>query len=453
MAKSDVRSMFFDPSGKLLTEEENAATPAIIGPSSREALGLFKYPVRNIRIADIVKNSEVQFRISDFDPEHDEEDAELLTTMGSSEIGLLQPIMVQEIETEGKEVGPFGQGKKYQMVFGHRRLACAKRLGWEKIQAHVAKTGENVTALTLTENSGGKPQSPYEKAMAIRKYLNVNPSGTQQDISSITGWTQSYISRLLAVLAEDTPRQIIDLFAKGMKLTTVMVLKTVFITADPSNRDQLAQSLSDCSLESAQKIADSVQKGMDPISAVELYCGTQNNSTANVAEQSILPPGDNPVKTEGPFFANVNTVTPTLLSPVPSTKFQSTNFAPRLPSGIRPENNAIVEAFAIENGTSKSLVKALMKKAITLDLDIEELENACLISANCKDADLAVCYLTSIMTDRSSFSAFRQYAKAVRLILRAIYRREKDHHLEVSKALRAGVFSPLPLVPGKTEKK
>ena len=171
MVKSDARSMFGNFSTSLLNDEENELTPAIVGPSSRDSLGLSKYPVRNIPISDIVSDSAVQFRISAFDPEHDEEDASLFVTMGNANIGLLQPIMVQEIAVESKEIGPFGQGKKYAMVFGHRRLACARRLGWEKIQAHVAKDGENVSAFTLTENTGGKEPTSYEKAMALRKFL------------------------------------------------------------------------------------------------------------------------------------------------------------------------------------------------------------------------------------------------------------------------------------------
>ena len=430
MARTDASSMFNE--GFLLDDEENSSTPTMIVSSSRDALGLSKYPVRNILIADIVKDSDVQFRAEAFNPEHDEEDASLLATMGAPDIGLLQPIMVQETEEADATIGPFGQGKKYQIVFGHRRLACARYLGWEKVQSHVAKAGEDISRFTLTENSGGKKLTPYEAAMTICKYLSNYPDKTHKDIAKITGWDRSYVSKLLTIVSGDTPSQIQDLFAKGLSLRAALSLTPVFIAVDPSDRDHLARSLHGCSTETAELISKSVQQGVAPKEAIELYCGVHDNQESIYAEPSAMAVEDN-----DPF----------------SVPVKSANFSPRLPSGIRPENDAIVEAFALENGTTKALVKGLIKKAITLDLDREELENACLISANCNDADLAVCYLTTIMADSSSYSAFRQYARSVRLTLKAIYRREKDHSFDVAKALREGVFNPRPLVPGKSDKK
>ena len=293
----------------------------------------------------------------------------------------------------------------------------------------------------------------------------MNPLATQQDIVAITGWSKGYVSKLIAAVAGDTPQQLLDFFAKGLQPMTVILLKPVFVAADPSTRDQLAQSLSGCSLETAQKISDSFQKGMAPSAVVDLYCGTKTTPILDDSEQSALvvensasstftSSGDKPVKTENPAgVVSVKPIPSVVSNPAPSVQAQSSNPASRLPSGIRPENYAIVEALALANGTSNALVKALIVKAITLDLDREELENACLISAKCNDADLAVFYLTKIMSDGSSFSAFRQYARSVRLTIKSIYRREKDHSLEVSKALREGVFSPLPLAPRKSDKK
>lgn len=461
MARTDASSMFPNEYQSLLDEEEIKASPSIVGPSSREALGLSKFPVRNIPIADIVKDSDVQFRTKIFDPEHDEEDSSLLATMGSSDIGLLQPIMVQETEDAGAIIGPFGQGKKYQMVFGHRRLACARYLGWEKIQAHVAKASEDVLRFTLTENSGGKTLTPYEKAVTVCKYLKNNPDKTHMDIAKITGWDRSYVSKLLTVVSSDTPSQIQDLFAKGLSMRAAISLTPVFIAIDPSDRDQLARSLTGCSTETAELMSKSVQQGMDPSEAVELYCSARLNSESTDAEPSVMAvEANDPFPVASSKEKSVKTVEVVSAKPVSavvpknalSVPVKSANFSPRLPSGIRPENDAIVEAFALENGTTKALVKMLIKKAITLDLDREELENSCLISANCNDADLAVCYLTIIMADSSSYSAFRQYARSVRLTLKAIYRREKDHSFDVAKALREGVFNPRPLVPGKSEK-
>lgn len=87
------------------------------------------------------------------------------------------------------------------------------------------------------------------------------------------------------------------------------------------------------------------------------------------------------------------------------------------------------------------------------DLSYQELDDACIISAVCRDATEAVVYLTQIMSDSRTYSAFTQYAKASRLTLKVMYKRETEHNFKISKALREGGFYPLLYSPELSENK
>ena len=455
--RNDAISMFGEASASLLTDEENS----IIGLPSREGLGLSKYPVRNIVVADIKQDSDVQFRQKPFTPNDDSDDASLLSTMGDPNIGLLQPIMVQEIPGVGSQIGPFGQGKIYRMIFGHRRLACARILGWEKIHAHVAKPDEEVSAFTLTENSGGKSLNTYEKAMSIRQFITQNPHRTQSDIAGITGWERSYISRLIRVTENDVPKRLLVLFAEGVSLKVITALIPVFCATDISAHDRLAEALEGCSVETAEKISDDIKQHIDPfqsITSYDMYPKRQFISNPTPNKQFLEDLGvsvlDPEVNFEKPRFNNIqnkmNSPREVVNSIVPGQPQDEKN-APKLPSGISPTNEAIVEHFAIENGTSKALAKSLIAIAHTENLTREELEYACLISANIGNANSAVDHLMIIMADKRAYSGFKQYVKAIRLILKTIAVREKEHDSKISTALRESVFTPLPLFSEKPE--
>jgi len=445
----------------------------IVGPSSRSNALVSKYPVRNIFISDIIQDSDIQFRAEPFDPEHNEKDASLLATMGDPKVGLLQPIMVQEIAGIGTNVGPFGEGRKYKMVFGHSRRDSAKMLGWEKISAHVAKADEDVSHFTFVENNSSKPQSAYERAMTLRKYFDLHPSLTQADLAKkvgmaqgmAQGMNQGLTAKFLSITETETPKPLVDLFARGLAVNAAIALKPVFMAVEPSSHYRLAELLDGISERLARQLANTiVEQKIDPFEAIEMFGASPKKvitgetvssdlstfvpissvQSATVVDKIIQPSNANSSSKQD----TVTGIRPS--APVP-TQFEKT--ASRLPTGIVPNHDDVVTKLAIDNGTSKFLVKKLIVKARAENLSYEDLNDACLISVCCENADQAVAHLVTLMADARAYSAFRQYVKSVRLALRVMAAREKEHGFAVVTALRNSVISPLPLVPESPEKK
>lgn len=437
----------------------------LMGPSSRRNAALEKYPVRSVFIADIIQDSDVQFRVQPFDPDHNESDASLLATMGDPNVGLLQPIMVQEIASMGTNTGLFGEGKKYKMVFGHNRRDAAKMLGWEKISAHVAKPDEDVSHFTFVENNSSKPQSAYERAMTLRKYADLHPSLTHTELAEKVGMERTKVSRCLKVTDTETPKPLADLFERGLSVNAAATLRPVFMSVEPSSHDRLADLLDGISERMAIKLSNAVvEQKIDPFDAVEMF-GISSKKTVAINPAPVVPddaPVISSVHTEP--VANTDKSAPGIVSKskvdFPAGKFspapvqsQSEKTASRLPTGIVPDHDGVVTKLAEDNGTSKFLVKKLIIKARIENLSYEELNDACLISARCENADIAVARLVTLMADARAFSAFSQYAKSVRLALRVMVAREKEHDFSVVTALRDAIIVPLPLVPESPQKK
>jgi ParB/RepB/Spo0J family partition protein len=437
----------------------------IMGPFSRRYAALEKYPIRSVLIADIIQDSDVQFRVQPFDPEHNDSDASLLATMGDPNVGLLQPIMVQEIAGMGTNTGLFGEGKKYKMVFGHNRRDAAKMLGWEKISAHVAKPDEDVSHFTFVENNSSKPQSAYERAMTLRKYADLHPLLTHSELAEKVGMERTNASRCLKITDTETPKPLVDLFARGLAINAAIALKPIFMVIEPSSHDRLAELLDGISERMAAKLSSAVvEQKIDPFDAVEMF-GISSKKTVASNPVPVVPddatvissvrtePVAETVKSAPGIVSNSKVGSPAgKFSPAP-VQSQSEKTASRLPTGIVPDHDGVVTKLAEDNGSSKFLVKKLIIKARTENLSYEELNDACLISARCENADIAVTCLVTIMADARAFSAFSQYAKAARLALRAMAAREKVHDFSIVNALQNAILTPLPLVPESPVKK
>jgi ParB/RepB/Spo0J family partition protein len=461
MAKlvSDASSVFED------TPEEDGIANDIVGPSYRAVATVSKYPVRSVLLSDIIQDSDVQFREQPFDPEHNEKDASLLATMGDPNVGLLQPIMVQEVAGIGTNAGLFGQGKKYKVVFGHNRRDAAKMLGWEKINAHVAKADEDVSHFTFIENDSSKPQSVYERAMTLRKYFKLHPSLTQVELAERVGLTRSMVVKFLQITEAEIPKPLVFLFARGLSINAAVALKPVFMAVESSSHPRLSELLDGITERKALQLSrEVVEKMIGPFEAIEMFGIASNKAVTGEAVSSHLIASatsshvqstTDVVEITQPTLTNhsskqsiFTTIRPS--APEPSLSVKN---ASRLPTGVAADHDGVVTKLAIDNGTSKFLVKKLIVKARAENLSYEELDDACLISARCQNADQAVVHLLTIMADARAFSAFRQYARSVRLALRAMAVREKDHDFAVATALRESIIVPLALVPESPQKK
>lgn len=99
------------------------------------------------------------------------EDPELDQLVASMRVdGLLQPVGVLEL-------GRTLQHQKHRLVFGHRRFAAAKRLGWKAIEATIVVLPENVSEddvlqVRAIENLQRKELNPAEEAVMVAQLLD-----------------------------------------------------------------------------------------------------------------------------------------------------------------------------------------------------------------------------------------------------------------------------------------
>jgi ParB family chromosome partitioning protein len=110
--------------------------------------------------------------------------------------GLQNPITVRQV------------GDEFELVAGERRLRAAKLLGWTAIEAKIIQTVSEAesAAKGLLENLQREDLNPIEEAEGFAE-LNQLDSGfwTQEQIAKVTGRTQTYISRSIALLGLPEP--------------------------------------------------------------------------------------------------------------------------------------------------------------------------------------------------------------------------------------------------------
>jgi len=114
---------------------------------------------------------------------------ELAESMGT--VGQLQPIMVIQ------------DGDAFRLVAGSRRLAAAKLLEWDKIQAQVYEPGEiDEPRVTIVENLQREDLSAVEEAVTFADYMATHEV-TQEEMAALVGKTRSYIARSQMILRLD----------------------------------------------------------------------------------------------------------------------------------------------------------------------------------------------------------------------------------------------------------
>lgn len=100
--------------------------------------------------------------------------------------GQLSPILVRK--------HPTGVGK-YQVIFGNRRLAAARALGWKEIEANIADVEESESlVLAFAENSDRKDFSDYEKALILIE-IHEKSGKSYKEISDLIGKSRAFVSQ------------------------------------------------------------------------------------------------------------------------------------------------------------------------------------------------------------------------------------------------------------------
>lgn len=135
-----------------------------------------------------------------------------------AELGLLEPIRVRE----ASEPRP-ANGHKYLLVFGHRRLAAAKLLKWDHIQALVSHAGADYTAERAVENVQREDLNPIEMAIAVGELMDQATEVVRKEHGLIESDTPR------ADVADTIRKVAVDRVAKRVGKTAAWVRDRVFL--------------------------------------------------------------------------------------------------------------------------------------------------------------------------------------------------------------------------------
>ncbi len=105
---------------------------------------------------------------------------QLATSM--SLIGQLAPIGIMPAATVGD---------RYTVIWGHRRLAAARSLGWQTIKVIKLGIGTAQAVLAVTENIERSPLTPLEEAIAVHEV--VMATGRVESAALILGRSESWV--------------------------------------------------------------------------------------------------------------------------------------------------------------------------------------------------------------------------------------------------------------------
>jgi len=123
-----------------------------------------------------------------------DEDAMAELVHSIREVGLLQPIVVRRIDTDG--AGP----QSYELVMGERRWRAAQRAGLERIPAIVRATDDSdMLRDALLENLHRSQLNPLEEAAAYQQLLE-DFGCTHDELASRIGRSRPQISNTIRLL-------------------------------------------------------------------------------------------------------------------------------------------------------------------------------------------------------------------------------------------------------------
>ena len=238
--------------------------------------------ILQVPLSKIVGESPMQSRVTTFDPEVYEEDAELLNSIKN--YGVLEPIMICRASNSGEE-------QVYNVVFGHRRRIAAQMVGLKAIPAIVAKSSDNIHLLTMAENTGGRSLTAYERAVGLIRWKESNSGITQIKLAEDAGVSQGTVSNLLAAYEASTPA-LRGLFASGMAPRAVIELQDTFAKLPEKEQVELASQLDGATKREVQYIKELLDQGISPETAVDTIGTSRARATNDNSQRMSLEDED-----------------------------------------------------------------------------------------------------------------------------------------------------------------
>jgi ParB/RepB/Spo0J family partition protein len=93
-----------------------------------------------------------------------------------------------------------GQTAEYELIYGHRRMLAARKLGWKTIRAEIVDVDdENSSTQSLVENFGREDLSDYEKAIALDR-ICTSFHKTHQEVANLLGISKQSVSNYISML-------------------------------------------------------------------------------------------------------------------------------------------------------------------------------------------------------------------------------------------------------------
>ncbi|MFC4346642.1 ParB/RepB/Spo0J family partition protein [Kordiimonas lipolytica] len=121
---------------------------------------------------------------------HFDEDALAELASSIKEKGLLQPILVRELQPE-----------KYQIVAGERRWRAAQKAGVHEVPVVVKELNDTeVLEIAIIENIQRQDLSAIEEAMAYKRLME-DFKHTQEAVAEVVGKSRSHVTNLLRLLS------------------------------------------------------------------------------------------------------------------------------------------------------------------------------------------------------------------------------------------------------------
>lgn len=165
--------------------------------------------------------------------------------------GMIQPVVVRPIPLDD-------QGHSHELIAGHRRIAAAKFLEWESVDAIISDdSGDKAEIMEkhLIENVQRDNLKPYELAQAIGQLLKVRKRGGQKKLAENLGKSPAWVSKLKTI-ADALPSPIPD------NLKAIMDIDKLYAWATKSVD---GGELTEEEEEAAKKKADKLEELNDEI--------------------------------------------------------------------------------------------------------------------------------------------------------------------------------------------
>ncbi len=191
---------------------------------------------------------------------HFDEDALRQLSDSISVHGVIQPILVTEVEPD-----------RYSIIAGERRWRAAKLAGLREIPAIILDSDEmRVAEISLIENIQRENLNPYEEAQAYRALIS-QFSLTQEELSSRIGKSRSAIANTLRLL--DLPDSV-TVFVKNGELSAGHA-RALLSLRDPFDIPVLADRI--------------IEKGLS-VRAAEAMAKSMNSAAAKPADDDVVVP-------------------------------------------------------------------------------------------------------------------------------------------------------------------